>query len=579
MGDVIGAAADLQDSPFVAPNLPANNPQRTSSFSKPYPDVAVPGLSLVTAMAPVYFTGSFHGHDYDDTYIASVGVDISIVAVSSYLDVLQDTLTKGSFGVLVDADFHTIVISEHVVKKIYPTRTGMEEARVSYDTDGTTIVQDRRDQPYLPSDTIHQPLVDLSNANWNSLKNMVDQTSLGQRGLATLNVTLTGDKNPTHFHVMFDRWLLADKWTLLVFTPVEELTKSIDVFVSAEESVIELVGVKGEEVLGKSTIVNQGYLDVFLSIEELPYWLSLSTATGIRDGKLLLVSGTSITIEFMVATEYLDVGSKSFPLTIRVEDADYPDCLYNNDLSTQIDVFVLAGECDDSSRTPDENGVCICQSGRIEIASSCVTVGMLIAMLLIVLVGLLILVMFVAWRKTKRAENSWRLDNAELKYDEPPQVLGKGGFGVVFLAEYRGMQVAVKRLNGHGSSMSTGMRETAQSASNRNGSSTSKNKALADFAADMRLLSSLRHPNITAIIGGVVPQKGDPLIVMEYMENKSLADLIHKSTVALEEEIILGILRDVTKGIQFLHNAKPSQVIHGDIKASQRDAVAVSARF
>lgn len=34
----------------------------------------------------------------------------------------------------------------------------------------------------------------------------------------------------------------------------------------------------------------------------------------------------------------------------------------------------------------------------------------------------------------------------ELKFDDPPSILGRGTFGLVLLAEYRGTQVAVKRV-------------------------------------------------------------------------------------------------------------------------------------
>eukprot|EP00977_Amphora_coffeiformis_P029692 scaffold42408_cov176-Amphora_coffeaeformis.AAC.1 len=47
--------------------------------------------------------------------------------------------------------------------------------------------------------------------------------------------------------------------------------------------------------------------------------------------------------------------------------------------------------------------------------------------------------------KRKQAGDDWIIKKKELIMDEPPCVLGRGSFGEIFLAEYRGTQVAVKR--------------------------------------------------------------------------------------------------------------------------------------
>ena len=61
----------------------------------------------------------------------------------------------------------------------------------------------------------------------------------------------------------------------------------------------------------------------------------------------------------------------------------------------------------------------------------------------------IILIALVCLYKTKKRramEDIWMIKRSELKYSEPPEVLGRGTFGLVFLAEYRGTQVAVKRV-------------------------------------------------------------------------------------------------------------------------------------
>ena len=96
-----------------------------------------------------------------------------------------------------------------------------------------------------------------------------------------------------------------------------------------------------------------------------------------------------------------------------------------------------------------------------------------------------------------------------------------------------------------------------------------------EFVKEMRLLSKLRHPNIVTLMGAVIDNVHEPMLVMEYMQNGSLYDLIHNKTVEFGGEVILPILRDIASGMRFLHSANPS-VIHSDLKAAN---VLVDSRF
>lgn len=49
------------------------------------------------------------------------------------------------------------------------------------------------------------------------------------------------------------------------------------------------------------------------------------------------------------------------------------------------------------------------------------------------------------------------------------------------------------------------------------------------------------------------------------MDHGSLYDLLRNETVVLDAEIIVPIIRDICKGVRFLHTATP-QVIHQDLK-------------
>eukprot|EP00980_Cylindrotheca_fusiformis_P020566 scaffold7641_cov115-Cylindrotheca_fusiformis.AAC.12 len=94
------------------------------------------------------------------------------------------------------------------------------------------------------------------------------------------------------------------------------------------------------------------------------------------------------------------------------------------------------------------------------------------------------------------------------------------------------------------------------------------------FKEEMRLLSRLRHPCITTVMGAVM-NGYEPMMVMEYMENGSLFDLLRNETLYTGGEIIMQIVRDVAQGLRFLHASKPP-ILHGDLKAKN---ILIDSRF
>lgn len=159
------------------------------------------------------------------------------------------------------------------------------------------------------------------------------------------------------------------------------------------------------------------------------------------------------------------------------------------------------------------------------------------------LATLLLLAAVAIWYYGKRQKNSdtmWSVKREELCFGSNPTVIGRGTFGVVLLAEYRGTQVAVKRVlpkkrsaDGYsrrasgtknhssvlGSHMSWAMMTSTKQRNihsttlalsrfhdTRNGTKKKDNDALLrkmrqDFVAEMRCLSKLRHPCITTVMG------------------------------------------------------------------------------
>lgn len=95
----------------------------------------------------------------------------------------------------------------------------------------------------------------------------------------------------------------------------------------------------------------------------------------------------------------------------------------------------------------------------------------------------------------------------------------------------------------------------------------SYSKLKSDFMVEMRLLSRLRHPCITTVMGAVINQNEHPMLIMEFMEMGSLAEVVQNKSIFLDGDLVLPIFQDIVKGMRFLHTADPS-IIHGDLKVS-----------
>lgn len=95
------------------------------------------------------------------------------------------------------------------------------------------------------------------------------------------------------------------------------------------------------------------------------------------------------------------------------------------------------------------------------------------------------------------------------------------------------------------------------------------------FINEMRLLSRLRHPCITTVMGAVIQLSHEPMLVMEYCQYGSLSDLLANNSVHIGGEIILQICRDISQGLLYLHASKPA-ILHGDLKAKN---ILIDGRF
>lgn len=337
LGESVGPAYNGREDPTPMSAI-TDNPNRTARFINPYPDVAQPGVALISAVAPIYYTGLFDGYQYNDTYIGTAGVDIALASVSSVFGDLENSLTEGSFAFLVDTQtFSVIAISQSVVERIYPQFTGNEDQRP----------EDRRNQPYLVSDTIFQPLVQngestVESADWNYLQSVVLNTGKGERDFVEMNITATGTDDTEAYYVAFDRWEYVSDWTLLVFAPKDNIDHSI--FATVNQTLLSFPAVPFNKTVGGTFAVkNDGFLDFRVKALEgkNPAWIEIVDSELVVGDGFVLAPGESLDISFTIAANRLDNGNSSSSLSFAIIDDDYPDCFVNEAVSVFVSIEVV----------------------------------------------------------------------------------------------------------------------------------------------------------------------------------------------------------------------------------------------
>ena len=119
--------------------------------------------------------------------------------------------------------------------------------------------------------------------------------------------------------------------------------------------------------------------------------------------------------------------------------------------------------------------------------------------------------------------------------------VGRGGWGVVKVAKFRGIQIAAKCF----------YQELASDYYQEM------------FSREMNMAARLRHPNLVQFIGASV--EGHPIILTELMTT-SLRSELEKARI--NKFHVASISLDVAKALNYLHLMQPHPIIHRDISSA-----------
>ncbi|KAK7368163.1 hypothetical protein VNO80_10186 [Phaseolus coccineus] len=135
----------------------------------------------------------------------------------------------------------------------------------------------------------------------------------------------------------------------------------------------------------------------------------------------------------------------------------------------------------------------------------------------------------------------WEVDPSELDFSNLV-CIGKGSFGEILKAHWRGTPVAVKRILP---------------------SLSDDRLVIQDFRHEVNLLVKLRHPNVVQFLGAVTDKK--PLmLITEYLRGGDLHKYL-KDKGSLSPSTAINFGLDIARGMAYLHN-EPNVIIHRDLK-------------
>lgn len=139
---------------------------------------------------------------------------------------------------------------------------------------------------------------------------------------------------------------------------------------------------------------------------------------------------------------------------------------------------------------------------------------------------------------------------------EKKGIVGRGGFGHVYRAIWRGEDVALK--------MSRLITDDHVA-------------AVEEVLAEARRFACLKHRNICTLLGVCVdyPEVG---IVMQYARGGSMSKTVHSPNIQLPVAVALDWALQIAEGMRYLHHGISRPLVHRDLKSINSECVLMHAK-
>jgi guanylate cyclase len=106
--------------------------------------------------------------------------------------------------------------------------------------------------------------------------------------------------------------------------------------------------------------------------------------------------------------------------------------------------------CEDATHIANATGYCHCDTNSgayVQTSTGCIPSTTLAVVIVVPSVVLVLgAVLLYSSYKLQKADSVWKIQFENLHFADPPEILGRGTFGLVVAAEYRNTSVAVKRV-------------------------------------------------------------------------------------------------------------------------------------
>ncbi|CAM9718817.1 unnamed protein product, partial [Ectocarpus sp. 8 AP-2014] len=171
--------------------------------------------------------------------------------------------------------------------------------------------------------------------------------------------------------------------------------------------------------------------------------------------------------------------------------------------------------------------------------------------------------------EARRLRRRRKLDQNEIPEDHVSitnEMLGKGGFGVVYLADYNGHNAAAKVQH-----ITHGLGKLGENDIPLSGPRTVESNELREkaerkaFLRELEAMIRLRNPHTVNVYGAITSQPNRLVLVMELLAGGDLRAMLKNSEQPLPEDKCRQIIYDVCAGMAFLHS---KATVHGDLKSA-----------